>query len=312
MTVSLLLIAACSQPGSQKPHLSLKPSVECRTIQHEFGETCVPLKPQRIVALSPETTLDPLIALGIQPVGFTSYYSAEKGEEVLYGVSFDQISGADNVGNVYQPSLEKILKLKPDLILSCCDEHLYEPLSAIAPTVAVPAPYNAPANKAYFKENLRYVARVIGEETKAEEVLNQYQEQIEQLKQRLGNQLQTIEIAVLFYRDADFWTLSGKNNELVTNVFNDIGLRYQFLPHGGRNVKLSIEAIGEFDADILFIADASGKAPSFYFQNPLIKNLEAVKKGRAYIVNQEAWDTQGISGANQVLDDLFKYLVDQP
>jgi iron complex transport system substrate-binding protein len=77
-------------------------------------------------------------------------------------------------------------------------------------------------------------------------------------------------------------------------------------------VKLSIEAIGEFDAGILFIADASGKAPSFYFQNPLIKNLEAVKKGRAYIVNQEAWDTQGISGANQVLDDLFEYLVDQP
>jgi len=40
----------------------------------------------------------------------------------------------------------------------------------------------------------------------------------------------------------------------------------------------------------------------------MFKNLKAVKNNRAYVVSQENWNTHGISGANRVLDDLFKYL----
>ncbi|MCC5603298.1 iron-siderophore ABC transporter substrate-binding protein [Nostoc favosum] len=309
MAFSLLLITACYQPVIQKTHISLKPSVDCRIIQHEFGETCVPLKPQRIITLSPDITLAPLIAFGIKPIGFTSYYIPGKGKESLYGVSFDQVKGAKNVGNVYQPSLEKILLLKPDLILYCCDAHLHQSLSAIAPTVAVPALYNTPDHKAYFKENLRYVAKLLGQETKAEEVLSQYQKRIEQLKKRLGSQLQQIEISVIFYNNDGFWTISNKNRDLVPAILNDIGLRYKFLPHGGsRYVKLSIENIGEYDADILFIVDVGERTSSFYFQNPMFSSLKAIKNNRAYVVSQEKWDSNGIAEANRVLDDLFKYL----
>lgn len=170
MAFSLLLITACYQAVIQKPHISLKHPLECRVIKHELGEICVPLKLQRIIALDPENTLDPLIALGIKPIGFGSY--THKGEEFLHGVSFDEVTGAKNVGNVSQPSLEKILMLKPDLILST-NAHQYNLLSAIAPTVPVPYPnYTMLVHKAFFKENLRYVAQIVGEEAKAEEVLN--------------------------------------------------------------------------------------------------------------------------------------------
>ncbi|MFQ4141103.1 iron-siderophore ABC transporter substrate-binding protein [Chlorogloeopsis sp. ULAP02] len=303
MAFSLLLITACDQPVSQRHNISLKPSVECRVIQHKFGETCVPFKPQRIIALAPETSLDPLIALGIKPIGFTSYNF--KGEEVHYGVSFDQVKGAKNVGDVSQPSLEKILMLKPDLILSS-DRHQYKLLSAIAPSVPVSYPTNfkMPANKAFFKETLRYVAKIVGEETKAEEVLNQYNQRIEELKKRLGNQLEQIEISVIFYSDG--WIGEPmKNVDSISTILTDMGVHQKFLSPGKY---LNIETINEFDTDILFIIDVERKTSSFYFQHPIFSSLKVFKNNRVYFVTPEKWYTLGISGANKVLDDLFKYL----
>jgi iron complex transport system substrate-binding protein len=62
-----------------------------------MGETCVPLKPKRIITLSSDNTLDALIALGIKPIGFTSFY--DRGKKFFVGVSFDEVAGAKDVGN---------------------------------------------------------------------------------------------------------------------------------------------------------------------------------------------------------------------
>ncbi|MFQ4145909.1 iron-siderophore ABC transporter substrate-binding protein [Chlorogloeopsis sp. ULAP02] len=309
MAFSLLVITACYQPVIQTSHLSLKPAVECRVIQHKFGETCVPLKPQRIIALAPRETLDPLLALGIKPIGFASYNSG--GKEGLFGVSFEEVKGTKNVGDSLQPSLEKILMLKPDLILSSDfgnAHQKYKLLSAIAPTVSVPNDADIPAidweNKTYFKENLRYIAKLIGQEIKAEEVLNKYQKRTEELKKRLGNQLQQIEVSVIFYGEGYIWTIA--KSDTISHVLTDIGLRHKFVPRGEWN--LSIETINKYDADVLFIVDVDKRSPSFYFQNPMFSSLKVVKNNRAYVVSQENWRGFGISGANKILDDLFKYL----
>jgi iron complex transport system substrate-binding protein len=310
ITFSFILLTACYQPIIQKPHLTLKPSVECRVIQHKFGETCVPFKPQRIIALDPRITLDPLIALGIKPIGFASYGS--KGKEVLLGVSLDEVKGSENVGNPDQASLEKILMLKPDLILKTDyndADQSYKLESVIAPTLPVPNENRMVdmgwEKKAYFKHNLRYIAKLVGQEAKAEEVLIQHQKRIEELKKRLGNQLQQIEISVLFYGEGYIWTI-GKD-DIISTIFSDIGLRHKFLPDS-KDWMLSIETIDEYDADILFIVDIDKRGSSFYFQNPMFTSLKSVKNNRAYVVSQENWRGFGMSGANKILDDLFKYL----
>ncbi|MGG6270024.1 iron-siderophore ABC transporter substrate-binding protein [Leptolyngbya sp. AN10] len=314
MAFSLLLSTACYRSVMPKPHPPLQTFVECRVIQHRFGETCVPLNPQRIIALDSTTTLDPLIALGIKPIGFSSYNLG--GKEGLLGVLPHEVSEAQNVGDASQSSLEKILLLKPDLILTTDYSNAYQKyrlLSAIAPTVPVAPPDDKPAtnseNEPYFKENLRFVAKSLGQETKAEEVLNQYQKRVEELKKRLGNQIQQIEISVLFYGEGYIWTIS-KGSYPISHVFDDVGLRYKFVPHGEWN--LSIETIDKYDSDILFIVDVDERSPSFYFQNPIFNSLEVVKNKRTYVVDQEAWRVQGISGANKILDDLYKYLVNTP
>jgi iron complex transport system substrate-binding protein len=282
------------------------PVDNCRVIRHELGETCVPLKPQRIVALNPDVNLDPLIALCIKPVGYTIYNF--KGKEVIPGVSLDDVKEATNVGNAEQPSLEKIVMLQPDLILAT-KYNEYKLLSAIAPTVLVPLPNSdKPKDEAFFRENLRYVAKIFGEEAKAEEIIARYQKRIEELQQRLGKQLKQIEVSVIYYTQGLIYT-PARNYDATADVLIDLGLRYKLPPPG---VTFSIESIDEYNTDILFIINLERQPLSFFLQHPIFSRLKAFKNNRAYLVPPESWDTRGISGANKILDDLFKYLVDKP
>jgi iron complex transport system substrate-binding protein len=306
MALSLFLVTSCYQPVTQRTHLSVKPAVECRVIQHKFGETCVPLKPQRIIALDPWTTLDPLITLGIKPIGFGTYGSNVKEMADYYGASLDVIKEAINVGDAFSPSLEKILLLKPDLILAT-EDNQYNLLSAIAPTVVVPSPnYEGLVSKPYFQENLRYVAKIVGEEAQAEEVLSRYQNRIEELKKRLGKQLKQVEISVILYGE-NIWSII-KNIHPASTILTDVGLRYKLARPGATRLRISIETINEYDSDILFIVDITERGSSFYFKNPLLSSLKAFKNNRVYIVDRDKWYVLGISGANKTLDDLFKYL----
>ena len=312
LAFSLVAVVSCHQTVSQESQPVLEPTSDCRIIQHTFGETCVPLKSERIIALSPAITLDPLIALGIKPIGFATYTHSE--EEYLLGVSFNELEEVENVGDASQPSLEKILSLKPDLILTTDygkDDQQYRFLAEIAPTVSVPnESHMSPtdlANKPYFKDNLRYVADILGEEARADEILRQYQKRIEKIKKQLGNQLQTAEISVIFDAPSGIWTIS-KGTYPISHILDDIGIRYKSVSHGEWN--LSIENIDQYDSDILFIVDIAKKGERFYFQDSIFATLDVVKNGGAYIVNQENWRSHGILGANKILDDLFKYLPD--
>ncbi|MDV2994681.1 MAG: putative siderophore-binding lipoprotein YfiY [Chroococcidiopsis sp. SAG 2025] len=315
--ISYLLLAAiaaitfaCSQ-NTPDTIISSKLSLEnCRIVKHDMGETCVPMNPQRIVALSPEDNIDPLAALGIKPVGYTSYVMRRDKRGGLFGASWNDILGAKYVGTPYQPSLEKILMLKPDLILSHSRPPEYQLLSAIAPTVPVPDLRDPLTNQVSFKEIFRYTAKMLDREEKAEKVLSQYQQRVNQLKERLGDRLQQLEVAVIFYGEDIIYTTNDRAKILPLVVFDDIGLRYKSLPIDGNNSEppISIETIDEYDADVLFIVDNAESPSSFYLQHPLVGSLNVVKNHRAYVVDPETWSAQGITGANKILDDLFKYL----
>lgn len=163
--------------------------------------------------------------------------------------------------------------------------------------------------KPYFKENLRYIAKIVGQDKKAEEVLHQYQQRIQEMQNSLSREVRKMKVSIIFYGEGFIWTIS-KGIYPISHILDDIGMHYKFVPYGEWN--LSIETIDKFDTDIIFIIDVDEKTSNFYFKNPIFRSLKAVKNERAYIVNQEIWRTVGISGANRILDDLEKYLVNAP
>jgi iron complex transport system substrate-binding protein len=221
MAFSLFLVTACTSLTAynfDKPVELSKPAVECQIVQHKVGTSCIPVQPQRIITLEVSWILDPLLSLGVKPVGTVSSFSG--GREYFPGLSADDIAGIENVGTPSGSSLEKILKLKPDLILSLdFGEQIYDQLSAIAPTVV----REYEKIKFSFKENFRSIAQLVGQARKAEEVLAQYQERVEGFREQLKNQPNDPEISVINYLSGAF--LSPPYYAPFFQVLSDIGVR---------------------------------------------------------------------------------------
>jgi iron complex transport system substrate-binding protein len=273
---------------------------ECKFVQHKLEEICIPVNPQRIIALDPRYLADPLLALGVKPIGMAVY--VEQGEEYLDGLTPNDIEGIENIGDASQPSLEKILSLKPDLILAMdfAHEKIYKQLSEIAPTVLT-----AYLDYCSFKKNLQYLSQIFDREIEAEKILSKYQSRIKELTNRLNRRPQEIEVTVLIYYGGEFVITSDCHTSY--EIFSDIGLSNKIIPGNGANV-ISLEVLNQYDADILFVMNYDGEPQSFFLDNPLMASLNAVKNNRAYFVNAETWSANGPLGVNRMLDDLFKYL----
>ena len=123
------------------------------------------------------------------------------------------------------------------------------------------------------------------------------------MSQRLLNS----EISVLGYYENRLFAPSSWASYF--QVFQDIGLPIKpiFLEKEEYN-SISIEAIGDFDSDIIFFTEVNNPSKSLY-QNPLIQSLNAVKNGQAYFVDGSVWEFYGPIGMNLFLDDLSKYLL---
>jgi len=141
------------------------------TVEHIWGETTVPAKPERVVALG-VTDSDPLLGLGVVPVAITPFvfYADTNGvgpwAQDLLGGAEPEIFTSDEV------DVEAVAALRPDLIVGVSagfDEAVYEQLSAIAPTLVRPA-----GTVAYGVDRdtaTRMIAQAVGEVDRGEELI---------------------------------------------------------------------------------------------------------------------------------------------
>jgi len=316
MALSFFVITACNSSGIQKNYISTERAetiAECRVVQHALGETCIPIKPQRILALDPPFILDPLLALGLKEsiVGMACYdWGWMVKGCVAPGLSSDQLKGIEVVGNVYQPSVEKIVLLKPDLILGLDYniKKLYKQLSDIAPTVAISSEDDNV--KLSFKNHFRDIAQLVDRKEIAEKLLVQYQNRIAEVQEQLSDLLKNVEVSVITYGWGKFW--ASPIYSIWFQILEDIGINIKpiFLNQENFFTNFSIEKINNYDADIMFIINHDRKPASYFLENPLISSLNAVKSGQIYISNgRDIWDVYGLLGVNQLLDKISQYLL---
>jgi len=277
-------------------------------IKEGYGEACIPLEPKRIVALDVPAIVDSLVAIDIKPVGtvvdFLGNGEHWNGKRYFPALLPELVAGIESVGAEATPSLEKILQLKPDLILLANQSELaYQQLSKIAPVVLI----DTWKDRIPIKENFQQIARIMGKEKEGEKVLARSQERISKFKNQLGDRLLGLEISVLSYYENQLFAPASWASYF--QIFQDLGLPIKpiFLKQEDSSAS-SIELISGFDADILFFVEVNNPSPHLY-QNPLIQSLKAVKNGRAYIVDGRVWEFYGPIGMNLFLDALSKYLL---
>jgi iron complex transport system substrate-binding protein len=308
LAVLLLLVgvAGCQSTG---PEAQPDPAAgePFRTIKHAMGETVIPTRPLRVVALD-QTFVDAVLTLDTELVGYTTYRAIEDDKLPEYlGPVLDQASNAVAVGTLEEPKLEEIAKLEPDLILSAKVRHekLYDQLSAIAPTVF------SETTGALWKDNLRLTAQALGQEELAEQRITAYTERATKIgsaiKEKDG---EMPEISIVRFAGEPTIRLYVENS-FSGLVLKDVGF---VRPKGQPNttdsivVDVSRENIPDLDASHIFVATwadpSATEAKEKILDDPLWNRLAGTKHDVADLT----WmSSVGLQGAHAILDDVATF-----
>ncbi|MDQ0162033.1 ABC transporter substrate-binding protein [Aeribacillus alveayuensis] len=311
--IFLLLMAACSGNNETTTQDESSNKDESYTVEHAMGKTTIPKKVERVVVLTNEGT-EALLALGVKPVGAVQSWLGDP----WYDHIKDQMEGVEVVGVEHEVNVEKIAELQPDLIIGnkLRQEAIYDQLSKIAPTVF------SETLRGDWKENFQLYAKALNMEEKGKEVLAEFDAHVEGVKEKLGDKINQ-EVSVvrfmagktrIYYTDSFsgviFDQLGFKRSEKQGKLFtedNKLGMLA---------VEVGKEQIPEMDGDVIFYftyapqGDPEAlKTEEEWTNDPLWKNLEAVKNGKVYKVDDAIWNTAGgVIAANLMLDDLVEKL----
>ncbi|MDZ8136591.1 MAG: iron-siderophore ABC transporter substrate-binding protein [Nostoc sp. DedQUE04] len=302
---AVISVFGCNQITPQNiSNLSFQQlSVECKIVQHAMGESCIPLNPKRIVIID-RFNFDNALALGIKPVGTV------RSQAYLVPYLRGKMNGIELITNIDgHPNLEKILLLKPDLIIGLSSpsyRSIYKQLSKIASTVLLPW-----GKEAYiWKHNLENLAGLLDKQEEANQVLHNYTHRVTELRQTLDSQSQQRSASFALFYPGGF-SLYRKDS-FSGNILTDVGLKTT--DPGISELPLSEEILPEIDDDALFIGGLT-EDDKFRLEQlqkkPLWFQIKAVKQNQVYLVNAAVWHGYNMLAAHAVLDDLEKYLLNR-
>jgi iron complex transport system substrate-binding protein len=317
MIVTLAISVACGGGSSDRfPQTGEENAASpCRIVSHAAGQTCVPDDPKRIVDLA---GLDYALSLGIRPIA--SDYSAQDNFYLR-----NEVDGIENIGGKDTPNLERIVELKPDLIISSSYVNMsYKLLTNIAPTIIIPNDYSG-----QWKDAFMQYAAALGLTEKAEQVMERYYERTNEFQQRMGTRADETEVSIVRVYPTQI-NLYLKDSFCGT-VVADAGLSrppsQSFTASEAKTLfdnqiqyGISQEKILDADGDALFlwtfghlneIAHNAQSAKEALKANPLWSMLSVVQQDRVYEVPGEYWIGDGPIAANLIIDDLFKYLIEE-
>ncbi|MEM9485642.1 MAG: iron-siderophore ABC transporter substrate-binding protein, partial [Cyanobacteria bacterium P01_F01_bin.116] len=301
-------IAACQPPTTQPSNETISTAAanpaDCRTIQHAMGVTEVCGQPQRIVVLGP-FFLEPLLALDIQPIGYGDHAVFHQGDYTDPSQQIPYLGNRitqplANVGSVYAPSTEAILKLQPDLILGFKGND-YETLSRIAPTVLLEDRFDA-------EQNLRTIAQAVNGTEQAEQLLMQTQQQVTAARETFAALAAThSQVALLSSSELRDIRLANPN-EPCGALIKALGFQFVFPPGVNKDevstyTPISLETLPQLnEADLVillghnfsdleqldsierFEAQQLSKLKQAWEENAIAQSLDASQAGRVYFI----------------------------
>ncbi|MFD3257622.1 iron-hydroxamate ABC transporter substrate-binding protein [Paenibacillus lentus] len=302
-----LIVSACGTSGSSKNsnqsqnNHQNEPQNETRTITTINGDVEIPVHPQRIVA---DQYLGSFIALDIIPVGVPSLYWNNP-----YVV--DSLDSVEDLGDLTS-SLEKMVDLKPDLIVSGlkADDNRYEQLSKIAPTVNIPFGELKNAH-----EELTYFGKLLGKEKEAEAWLANYDRRITAARESVekvvpaGSTFSIIEVyGKSIYVYGDNFGRGGQAVYQALGLKPPASIAEEILEK--QWVELSKEVLPQYAGDYIILT-TNDRTLEDIQADPIWSTLDAVKNNRVYVWKEErSWYFDPIAVLSQT-EELAAWLTGQ-
>lgn len=265
MLVVLLLSLLCSVPTTGAPE---------RMLRDETGRRVnVPAHPERLISLAPSIT-ETLYALGLgdRLVGDTDYCDYPPEAKLK-----------PHVGAVLNPSLEKIVALKPDLVLGIVEANRRETVDQLD-RLGIPL-YGLTAHS--LDDTLRLISdlgRVLDDTAPAQALVASLQRRMDAAEQRVAGQPRPKVLFVTWYRPL----ITAGPHTFVSDVIQRAGGVSISNDLHGEWPRLSLEEVLKRDPDVILFPSDAALSPGLkeIAALPGWKDLRAVKDHRTYFVTE--------------------------
>lgn len=291
----------------------------CTIINHEWGKTELCERPERIIALDPHA-LDLLLSLGIQPIGYAEDSRAMVGApelgQTVAGVKYlgERLRQPPiHVGTWETPSLETMLRLKPDLILSSyLDQSQYKTFSQIAPTLLPNTDWSSPKQ---WQENLLILGQVLDRSEKAQQVIDAYHQTIKTANAELAP-IEQRTVLLLSMTGLDYIGIFN-HETFAGGILEELGFALVVPEHlvatYGEMV-ISLETLPQLKPDLIIVM-ASGNSrvdqvQQVWESHSVLRSLPSYQNQQVYFVDYQLWSRiQGAIAAELVIDRVREMLL---
>ncbi|QHT58825.1 ABC transporter substrate-binding protein [Paenibacillus lycopersici] len=273
-----------------------------RIVHTVKGDIEIPANPQRVVAGYYHGTL---LSLGIQPIGGS--------KEWWMGSPFlkEKEAAMTDIGS--PASVEKVLSLKPDLIVindTLADE--YDSLSKIAPTLFVE--YGSTKN---IHEEVQKFGELLNRKQEADAWQAEYDNKAAQAREKLKDKLKPGTTAALVEIDGKTLAVMGDNygrgGEVIYNALQFKApdwIQKNVIDNGVQYQEVSMEKLGEIaNADYIFLSsytETTEEQLKALTDSKVWQSLPAVKQGHVVPVDYKTYfyfDPVSILGQIDTLSD---------
>jgi iron complex transport system substrate-binding protein len=263
--------------------IGCRPQFQPGTFTDDMGrEINIDKIPQRIVSHVPNIT-EILFALGLEErvVGVSDYCNYPEEAELK-----------SSVGNYFNPSIENIVALDPDLVLTDGhSENILPQLDSLGITYVVINPDDIDG----ILRNIELIGRFSATEKRAREIIEDIEDRILQVTTKVKDATQ---VRVFYMFDAtdlnNPWTAGPGSfaDSLITMAGGEnIAAQAQ-----GAWVQFSLEAVVASDPEIIILPAKHGTAsisPEVLKEHPTWREITAVKQDRIYIIDGDLVDRPG-------------------
>ncbi|AEI44634.1 periplasmic binding protein [Paenibacillus mucilaginosus KNP414] len=269
------------------------------TVQDAMGTVELAQKPERIVTMEFSFT-DALVTLGLKPVG-----AADDSNPALFMDAVkSQIGDYKSVGSRYEPNIELISSLQPDLIIVDLNKHknAIPQLKAIAPLLVLD---DFQADYAQMLKNYMIIAQATGKEEEGRKRLAEHQTKMDEAKKKIKNTNLRVLPAVVntkgFFAHSDH---SYTGSFIAMLGFTDPVENEASYP------QFTLEQLAEANPQAMFLMPIEKEnIEKQWASNPLWGQIEAVSGSKVFYVERRDWSlSRGLIGSEKMAEDIVKHL----
>lgn len=279
INLAIILLIALSV-GCATKHA---PAQNTRQFTDELGRTIlVSPSPERIISLAPSVT-ETLFALGLgdKIIGVTSYCDYPP-----------EAKTKQSIGDTQRPSIEKIVSLKPDIVIASTSSQL-EAFVRNLESAGIPVYVSNPRNLEETLKSIQAIGEITGAQKEAKELTGKLQARIEQVHSRVYAKAKPRVFVMLGAEP--LITVGGTS--FISDLIAQAGGLSISADEKSDYPQYSLETVVARQPEIIFLQSGDDKLPERLKQTP------AALSGRLFQVSDELMFRPGpriVDGLEQI------------